>query len=83
MYTVFLSSKTRGATPRLINRGLVLALGAVEAGEASAGSGGVVAQASAGTVSAGLVAIAIQRIRTRRTLYRTNTFERSFKNYLL
>ena len=65
----FFPAKSAAQKPRLINRGLVLALGAVEAGEASAGTGGVVAQASAGTVSAGLVTIAVQRIRTRRTLY--------------
>lgn len=52
---------------RLINGGLVLALGAIEAGEARAGAGRVVAQASARAVSAGLVTIAVQRIRARRT----------------
>ena len=47
----------------------MLALGAIEAGEARAGAGRVVAQASARAVSAGLVTVPVQRIRARRTLY--------------
>lgn len=50
----------------------MLALGAIEAREARAGARRVVAQAPARAVSAGLVTVAVQRIRARRTLYREN-----------
>ena len=48
--------------------GLILTLGAIETGEARADAGSVVAEASAGAVSASLVTVAIKRIGAGRAL---------------